>query len=126
MKKFFLLALMAVMFIGCNSDDELTLIDYVGTWSGTYTGTNDKGDWNFIVADDGKVTGTMHSINSNQNFAIIGRLDRSGQLVAELAVPAKGNFNGTLTVEKKGNGAWDISLPAPARSGNWEGVKDKK
>ncbi|MBD8081586.1 hypothetical protein [Chryseobacterium caseinilyticum] len=126
MKKFFLLALMAVMFISCNSDDDLTLVDYIGTWSGTYTGTNDKGDWNFVVADDGKVTGTMHSIDTNQNFAIIGRLDRSGQLIAELALPAKGNFNGTLTTEKKGNGSWDNSLPAPARSGNWEGSKDKK
>jgi len=126
MKKFFLLVFMAIMFIGCNSDDELTLVDYIGTWSGTYTGTNDKGDWNFVVADDGKVTGTMHSVNTNQNFAIIGRLDRSGQLVAELALPAKGNFNGTLTVDKTGSGSWDNSLPAPARSGNWEGVKDKK
>ena len=82
MKKFFLLVFTALMFIGCNSDDELTIYDYIGTWSGTYTGTNDKGEWNFVVADDGKVTGTMHSINFNENYSINGRLDRSGQLVS--------------------------------------------
>lgn len=126
MKKFFLLVFTALMFIGCNSDDELTIYDYIGTWSGTYTGTNDKGEWNFVVADDGKVTGTMHSNNFNENYSINGRLDRSGQLVSELALPAKGNFNGTLNTEKKGNGTWNNSIPNPARSGNWEGSKIKK
>lgn len=126
MKKLFLLLFTALMFIGCNSDDELTLVDYIGTWSGTYTGNNDKGEWNFVVANDGKVTGTMHSIDHNENYAISGRLDRSGQLVGELAMPAKGEFVGTLNVEDKGSGTWSNSIPAPARSGNWEGTKNKK
>ncbi len=117
---------MALMFIGCNSDDELTLIDYIGTWSGTYTGNNDKGEWNFVVATDGKVTGTMHSTDHDENYSINGRLDRSGQLVSELTLPAKGNFNGTLNLEKKGSGSWNNNIPTPARSGNWEGAKDKK
>jgi hypothetical protein len=126
MKKYFLLVLMAFMFIGCNSDDDLTIVDYIGTWSGTYTGSNDKGDWNIVVASDGDVTGTMHSDTFNENYAINGHLDRTGQLVAELTMPVKGTFNGNLNIQKTGNGTWNNNIPSPARSGTWTGEKDDK
>lgn len=123
MKKLFLLLLTSFLLIGCTSDDE-TIYDYIGTWSGTYSG-NDKGVWNFVVASDGKVTGTMHSDDNNENYNISGRLDASGQLTTELGLPADGQFNGKLTVDEKGSGNWNNNLPNPVRSGAWTGEKNK-
>lgn len=123
MKKLFLLLFTAFLFIGCSSTDE-TIYDYIGTWSGTYEG-NDKGIWNFVVANDGKVTGTMHSEDNNENYSISGHLDASGQLTAELGLPADGEFVGTLTIDEKGNGNWTNSVPTPDRSGTWTGEKNK-
>lgn len=121
MKKLFLLLLTTFSLIGCSSDDE-TIYDYIGTWSGTYTGS-DKGVWNFVVATDGKVTGTMHSETNNENYNISGRLDASGQLTADLGLPSDGQFTGTLTLEDKGDGNWTNAVPTPTRSGAWTGVK---
>lgn len=123
MKKLFLLLLTIFSLIGCTADDE-TLVDYVGTWSGTYEGT-EKGLWKFVVASDGKVTGTMYNVTSNENYNISGFLDRSGQLTAELVLPADGQFNGTLNVEEKGSGNWTNESPTPVRSGSWSGEKNK-
>ncbi|MEG0759944.1 hypothetical protein [Chryseobacterium sp.] len=124
MKKLFLLLLTIFSLIGCTSDDE-TLNDYIGTWSGTYQGT-EKGLWKLVVASDGKVTGTMYNETSNENYNISGFLDRSGQLTAELVIPADGQFTGTLNTEKKGSGSWTNESPTPIRSGSWTGEKDKK
>lgn len=123
MKKLFLLLVTTFLLIGCSSNDE-SIYDYVGTWSGTYEGS-DKGLWNFVVADDGKVTGTMHSETHNENYNISGHLNNSGQLVARVGLPADGEFNGTLA-DKKGNGNWDNNLPKPARTGTWTGERNKK
>lgn len=120
MKKLFLLLVTTFLLIGCSSNDE-SIYDYVGTWSGTYDG-NDKGLWNFVVADDGKVTGTMHSETLNENYNISGHLDSSGQLTAEVGLPSDGNFTGVLA-EKKGNGNWNNDLPNPPRAGTWTGEK---
>lgn len=124
MKKLFLLLLTIFSLIGCTSDDE-TLNDYIGTWSGTYQGT-EKGLWKLVVASDGKVTGTMYNESSNENYNISGFLDSSGQLTAELVIPADGQFSGTLNTEKKGSGSWTNESPTPTRSGSWTGEKDKK
>lgn len=124
MKKLFLLLLTTFLLIGCTSDDE-TIYDYIGTWSGTYTGS-DKGVWNFVVANDGKVTGTMHSEVNNENYNISGRLDDSGQLTAELGMPTDGQFTGNLNRDdKKANGNWTNAVPTPTRSGAWTGEKNK-
>ncbi|MFY1046238.1 hypothetical protein [Chryseobacterium sp. GP-SGM7] len=123
MKKLFLLLLTTFCLISCTSDDE-TLTDYIGTWSGTYEGT-EKGLWKFVVASDGKVTGTMYNQISNVNYNISGNLDRSGQLTAELVIPADGEFSGTLNLEKKGSGNWRNDSPTPSISGSWTGEKDK-
>ncbi|MCD1117242.1 hypothetical protein [Chryseobacterium turcicum] len=124
MKKLFLLLLTIFSLIGCTSDDE-TLNDYIGTWSGTYQGT-EKGLWKLVVASDGKVTGTMYNESSNENYNISGFLNSSGQLTAELVIPADGQFSGTLNTEKKGSGSWTNESPTPVRSGSWSGEKDKK
>ena len=123
MKKLFLLLLTTFLLIGCTADDE-TIYDYIGTWSGTYTGS-DKGVWNFVVANDGDVTGTMHSETNNENYNISGHLDASGQLTAELGLPQDGQFVGTLTLDKKGSGNWTNAVPTPTRSGAWTGEKNK-
>lgn len=123
MKKLFLLLLTIFSLIGCSSNDE-TLYDYIGTWSGTYEGS-DKGVWNFVVASDGKVTGTMHSETNNENYNISGFLNSSGQLTADLVLPADGKFTGTLDVEGKGSGNWTNESPNPARSGTWKGEINK-
>lgn len=120
MKKIFLLLLTTFSLIGCSSDDD-TIYDYIGTWSGTYSGT-DKGAWNFVVANDGKVTGTMHSDVNNENYNISGRLDASGQLTADLGLPSDGQFTGTLA-DKKGDGSWTNAVPTPTRTGAWTGMK---
>ncbi len=44
MKKLFLLFVTTFLLIGCTADDD-TIYDYIGTWSGKYTGS-DKGVWN--------------------------------------------------------------------------------
>ncbi|CAD7815277.1 hypothetical protein CHRY9390_02945 [Chryseobacterium aquaeductus] len=123
MKKLFLLLVTTFLLIGCTADDE-TIYDYIGTWSGTYAGS-DKGVWNFVVASDGKVTGTMHSDLNNENYNISGRLESSGQLTAELGLPSDGQFTGTLTIDGKGNGNYTNSLPTPTISGTWTGEKTK-
>ncbi|MXS72864.1 MULTISPECIES: hypothetical protein [Chryseobacterium] len=124
MKKLFLLFLTTFLLIGCSTNDE-TIYDYIGTWSGTYEGTQ-KGLWNFVVASDGKVTGTMYSESTNENYNISGFLNNSGQLTAELVLPADGQFSGTLTLDKTATGTWVNESPTPARSGTWKGTKDKK
>lgn len=121
MKKLFLLLLTAFLFIGCSSDEE-TIYDYVGTWSGTYDGS-DKGVWNIVVSTEGKVDGTMHSDVNNENYNISGNLSNSGDLNAVVGLPSKGEFRGKLTTDKKGNGNWSNALPTPAKSGNWTGEK---
>ncbi|KNB60513.1 hypothetical protein HIO71_00510 [Chryseobacterium aquaticum] len=123
MKKLFLLFVTTFLLIGCTADDD-TIYDYIGTWSGKYTGS-DKGVWNFVVENDGKVTGTMHSETNNENYNISGRLDASGQLTAELGLPSDGQFTGTLTVDKTGSGNWTNAVPTPTRSGAWTGEKNK-
>lgn len=124
MKKLFLLLLTAFLFIGCSSDDNETVYDYVGTWSGTYEG-GDKGVWNFVVDKRGKVSGTMHSEVSNDNYNISGNLSNSGDLVGTVALPSKGEFKGKLDLDKKGNGSWSNTLPTPAQYGTWKGEKNK-
>lgn len=122
MKKLFLLLLMMFLLIGCSSDED-SLYDYIGTWSGTYEG-NDKGVWNFVVASDGKITGTMHSEQNEENYTISGRLSTSGELTAVIGLPSDGEFRGTLSADKKGNGTWVNSVPTPERSGTWTGEKN--
>lgn len=121
MKKIFLLLFTAFLFIGCSSDDD-TIYDFIGTWSGTYDG-NEKGDWNIVVASDGKVTGTMHSDQTNENYYISGNLSDTGELNASIGSPADGEFRGNLTREKTGTGNWTNSVPTPIRAGSWKGEK---
>lgn len=123
MKKLFLLLLTAFLFIGCSSDDD-TIYDFIGTWHGTYEGS-DKGVWNIVVATDGKVTGTMHSDLNQENYNISGNLSTSGDLNAVVGLPSDGEFRGNLTVDKVGNGSWVNSVPTSGRSGTWKGEKDK-
>lgn len=125
MKKLFLLLLTAFLFTGCSKDDD-TIYDFIGTWAGTYEGT-EKGDWNIVVATDGKVTGTMHSDQTTENYYISGYLSESGELNATIGAPEDGEFKGTLTREdKKGNGTWTNAVPATVRSGTWKGAKTSK
>ena len=121
MKKLFFLLLTAFLFIGCSSDED-TIYDYIGTWSGTYEGS-DKGTWNIVVASDGKVTGTMHSDVNTENYKISGNLSESGDLNAVVGLPSDGEFKGSLTRDKKGSGNWTNSVPTPDRSGSWTGEK---
>ncbi|ASW76379.1 hypothetical protein IQ37_17850 [Chryseobacterium piperi] len=124
MKKLFFLLLTTFALIGCSSDDD-TIYDYIGTWSGTYEGS-DKGGWNFVVGSDGTVNGTMHSDINDENYKITGHLNNSGELNASVGLPSKGDFRGKLGTDKKGNGSWTNAVPNPARSGSWAGEKDKK
>ncbi|WP_299182102.1 hypothetical protein [uncultured Chryseobacterium sp.] len=126
MKKLFLLLLTAFLFIGCSSEDE-NMYDYIGTWSGTYEGT-ETGTWYFVVANDGKVTGTMHSDVTNENYNISGNLSTSGDLNAVIGLPSDGEFRGTLNVEEEGkekaSGTWKNAVTDPDISGTWTGEKD--
>ncbi|WP_027385342.1 hypothetical protein [Chryseobacterium gregarium] len=124
MKKIFLLLLTAFLFIGCGKDED-TIYDFIGTWAGTYKGT-EKGDWNIVVAADGKVTGTMHSTQTTKNYSISGHLSESGELTAALGMPENGEFNGTLRRNKKGSGSWSNLAITPTKSGTWTGTKKSK
>lgn len=124
MKKLFLLLFTAFLFIGCSSDDD-TIYDFIGTWSGTYDGS-DKGDFNFVVASDGKLTGTMHSTVKNENYVIAGKVSDAGDVTGVVGSPSDGDFHGTLTRDKKANGGWTNSVPTPSRSGTWSGEKNKQ
>lgn len=123
MKKLFLLLFTAFLFVGCSSDED-TIYDFIGTWSGTYEGT-EKGNWNIVVGGDGKVTGTMHSDQTNENYHISGNLSNSGDLNASIGAPADGEFKGTLTRENTASGNWTNSVPTPVRTGSWKGGKNK-
>ncbi|MCJ8153514.1 hypothetical protein MKJ01_07015 [Chryseobacterium sp. SSA4.19] len=125
MKKIFLLLLTAFLLIGCNEDED-NIYDFIGTWTGTYEGT-EKGSWNIVVATDGKVTGTMHSDQTTENYAISGQLSETGDLTAVVGMPEDGEFRGTLMREdKKASGTWTNSVPTPIRSGTWKGEKTSK
>ncbi|NPA09269.1 MAG: hypothetical protein GXO46_09810 [Chlorobi bacterium] len=125
MKKIFLLLLTAFLFVGCGKDED-TIYDFIGTWAGTYEGT-EKGDWNVVVATDGKVTGTLHSDQTTENYYISGHLSESGDLVATIGFPEDGEFRGTFTREdKKATGTWSNAVPNPTRSGTWKGAKTSK
>ncbi|WP_415327209.1 hypothetical protein [Chryseobacterium sp. MMS23-Vi53] len=124
MKKIFLLLLATFLFIGCSKDED-TIYDFIGTWSGTYEGS-EKGEWNFVVATDGKVTGTMHYDQTNVNYYISGHLTESGDLTATLGTPANGEFKGTLTREKTASGGWTNNAPTPSKAGTWKGNKASK
>ncbi|MDR6515555.1 hypothetical protein [Chryseobacterium camelliae] len=123
MKKLFLLFLTAFTLFSCSSDDD-TIYDFIGTWSGSYAG-NDKGTWNIVVATDGKVTGTMHSDQNNENYNISGYLTESGELSASVGLPSDGEFRGNLGRDKKASGTWRNSVPNPDRAGDWTGEKNK-
>lgn len=120
MKKLFLLVFTAFLFIGCKDED--TIYDFIGTWAGTYSGT-EKGSWNIVVASDGKVTGTLDSEQTTENYYISGTLTESGELNATIGSPQDGEFKGTLTQDKKASGTWVNKLPTPDRSGTWKGEK---
>lgn len=124
MKKIFLLVFTAFLFIGCGKDED-TIYDFIGTWAGTYSGT-EKGSWNIVVASDGKVTGTLDSEQTTENYYISGTLTESGELNATIGSPADGEFKGTLTRDKKANGTWVNAVPTPTRSGTWKGEKTSK
>ncbi|NML57213.1 hypothetical protein [Chryseobacterium cheonjiense] len=125
MKKIFLLVFTAFLFIGCGKDED-TIYDFIGTWAGTYSGT-EKGSWNIVVASDGKVTGTLDSEQTTENYYITGTLTESGELNATIGSPADGEFKGTLTREdKKASGTWVNAVPSPTRSGTWKGEKTSK
>lgn len=125
MKKLFLLLFSAFLFMGCSKDDD-TIYDFIGTWSGTYEGT-EKGDWNIVVATDGKVTGTLHSDTTTENYYISGHLSESGDLNATVGSSQDGEFKGTLNREdKKAVGTWTNAVPTPVRSGTWKGAKTSK
>lgn len=123
MKKLFLLLFAAFLFIGCSSDDD-TIYDFIGTWSGTYDG-NDKGELNFVVSTDGKLTGTMHSTLKDDNYTISGTVTNAGEITGVIGLPSHGDFHGTLTRDKKANGGWTNSVPTPVRTGTWVGQKNK-
>lgn len=125
MKKIFLLLFTAFLFIGCSKDED-TIYDFIGTWAGTYEGT-EKGSWNIVVATDGKVTGTLDAEQTSENYLISGYLSESGELTATIGSPSDGEFRGTLTREdKKASGTWVNAVPTPTRSGTWKGEKTSK
>ncbi len=57
--------------------------------------------WNFVVDKTGKVSGTMHSDVSSENYNISGNLSSSGDLVGTVGLPSKGEFKGKLNPDKK-------------------------
>ncbi|SMP28083.1 hypothetical protein [Chryseobacterium profundimaris] len=120
MKKLFLLVFTAFLFIGCKDED--TIYDFIGTWAGTYTGT-EKGSWNIVVASDGKVTGTLDSEQTTENYYISGTLSESGELNATIGSPEDGEFKGTLSRTRTASGTWVNALPTPDKSGTWKGEK---
>lgn len=124
MKKIFLLLFTAFLFIGCGKDED-TIYDFIGTWAGRYEGT-EKGSWNIVVATDGKVTGTLDSEQTTENYTISGQLSESGELNATIGSPSDGEFKGTLTRDKKASGTWVNAVPTPTRSGTWKGEKTSK
>jgi len=124
MKKIFLLVFTAILFMGCKDED--TIYDFIGTWAGTYKGTQ-KGTWNIVVASDGKVTGTLSSEQTIENYQISGQLSESGDLNATIGSPSDGQFIGKLNrSNKKASGTWVNEVPTPSKSGTWKGEKTSK
>ncbi len=123
MKKIFLLLFTAFLFMGCKDED--TIYDFIGTWSGTYAGTQ-RGTWNIVVASDGKVSGTLSSQQTTENYQISGQLSDSGDLNATIGSPADGQFTGKLYRTKSGSGTWVNEVPTPSKSGTWRGKKTSK
>ena len=115
--------LFIVLFtVGCSKDDEDTgdLELYVGSWSGTFSGS-DSGTFLVTIYIDGEVSGTAFSNNLKQNIPLNGEIDESGNFDAVLGVSDSGaSFTGKFT-ETKASGTW--KNPPLNFSGTWNGVK---
>ena len=92
------------------------LADFVGTWSGTYTGASDNGTCSATVVAAGTVSGTCHSNPANQNFGVAGVVASSGSALVSGITGTGATFTGSFDRSGKASGTWTDGLGS---SGTW-------
>lgn len=119
MKKLFFLLFISIISVACSNSDDDNI--FSGNWKGIYNGT-DNGNWIMTVSETGNITGTVHSVDYNQDFTVSGTVNDNGQLNAVIGSVSNGGvFTGQLN-GNSGNGTWSNNLGTP-HSGNWSGNK---
>ena len=124
MKKIFLIVLIAVFTLtiqSCKKDSEEKVSDYMGDWSGTYSG-DDEGTWKVLVDKDGGVTGSMTSDNIPITIDFEGKVDETGKVLVTFEnALGDGSMTGQMT-DGKVTGTW--SNDTQNIGGIIEGKKD--
>jgi len=119
-----LLAFVTFLFISCskNDDDSSTNFTYQGTWSGTYTGTQDNGTWTIYVSSLGGAAGTSTSNVFSNNSELNGNVNSEGELLLTIGTSNSAIFKGQMNQDGTASGDWvKVSL---GMNGSWTGVKE--
>tara|TARA_R110002049_G_scaffold97098_3_gene236954 strand:- start:7119 stop:7490 length:372 start_codon:yes stop_codon:yes gene_type:complete len=122
MKKQILLItiILGLITLSCSKNDDQDS-EYQGTWTGTFTGTQDNGTWTANIDSNGKITGTTSSTVYNASLQLNGSISSSGKFIATAGSASNGaDFKGQMT-ETSGSGTWaNNSLGI---DGSWTGTK---
>lgn len=120
-----LLVLLTFLSFSCSNDDDNNStpnFQYQGTWSGTFTGTEDNGSWTANVNSSGVATGTATSTVFSNTYQLNGTVSSQGVFVATVGTASTGaTFNGNMTTNGSASGTW-INTYADM-NGNWTGSK---
>ena len=129
MKKTILLTLAFITLLFLNScssnddDNSPTTFTYQGNWSGTYTGTEDNGNWSATVNSSGVAIGTATSSVFSESYQLNGTVTNAGVFSATFGTSSVGGqFNGQMS-GTNANGSW-INTSANM-NGNWTGTKQQ-
>ncbi len=124
--KILLFGIIGLMTLSCSIGDENAKIIsiYEGSWSGTYTGTKDNGDWELQVDKEGNITGITKSYVNEGISKVEGSVYSNG----DLYVSSGTTSGGTVFIgEMSGNivkGSWVNEVED--FSGEWTGNKLSK
>ena len=122
MKKQILLItiILGLMTLSCSKNDDQDS-EYQGTWTGTYTGTQDNGTWTANIDSNGKVTGTTSSNVFNGTLQLNGNISSNGAFRATAGSASNGaEFTGQMT-DTSGSGTW--AKTTSGINGTWSGNK---
>ncbi|QMU63833.1 MAG: hypothetical protein GKR88_05695 [Flavobacteriaceae bacterium] len=126
MRKITLILTLVIGFISTscsnNNDNETQISEFQGNWNGTYTGSEDNGNWSMNVNEEGIITGTATSTDSNDVYDVNGNVQENGNLNVTLGTVTSGaTFVGTMN-ENTTNGTWQNT--SENISGIWSGSKN--
>ncbi|MCC5938911.1 MAG: hypothetical protein JJU34_16660 [Lunatimonas sp.] len=113
----------SMLLSSCINDDdpEEGVEQFVGIWSGTYSGNVDNGTWQVTIIEDGTISGTATSTPMSETYGVTGTVSPDGDFQATAGSATTGTtFTGTLTTHSV-QGTWENT--ANGLNGTWSGTK---